>query len=313
MSTLSNTGNIARGTAKAKENLFKQIWKERTAYLLIMIPVLGFLVFFAYPVVIAFIGSFAKFDNFSMVWRADFLYNYRRVFRDPMAGRSLINALYLFAISWTGSQLCSLLLAIAINGIRRGVGFFRTLYYIPIVTSVVTVATVFRWLFGGDPSGPLNQMLAVIGLSPVRWLWEPTLVIPVIGSISIWLGLGFNIVIWSAGLKGIPAEYYEVARLDGASGWQQFWAITLPLLKPVVIFQAVTGFIGGMKEFSLVLTMTQGGPSGASTTPVLMIYQYGFQQLQMGYASALAWLLSAFLLVATLLQFKLFGKVDTYD
>jgi len=306
-------GNIVPAMAKPKPSILQRIWKERSAYLLILIPVLGFIVFFAYPVGVALVGSFAKFDNFTMVWRADLLYNYRRAFRDPMVGRSMVNAFYLFAISWTGSQVCSLVLALAINSVRRGLGFFRTLYYIPIVTSVVTVATIFRWLFGGDPSSPINQIIGTFGVSPIRWLWEPNMVIPVIGSIAIWLGLGFNIVIWTAGLKGIPAEYYEVARLDGATAWRQFWAITLPLLKPVIIFQAVTGFIGGMKEFGLVFTMTNGGPSGASTTPVLMIYNYGFSQLQMGYASAIAWLLSAFLLVATVLQFRLFGRTETYD
>jgi putative chitobiose transport system permease protein len=230
-----------------------------------------------------------------------------------MVPRAMFNALYLFAISWTGSQMLALTLALAINGLQRGVGMFRTLYYIPIVTSIVTVATIFRWLFGGDPTSPMNQLLAVIGVSPVRWLWDERLVIPIIGGISIWAGLGFNIVIYTAGLKGIPVEYYEAARIDGASGWRQFWSITAPLLKPVFIFMAVTGFIGGMKEFGLVLVMTQGGPSGASTTPVLMIYKYGFERLQMGYASALAWLLSAFLLIATIFQLRVFGRSTTFE
>jgi len=302
-----------RSGQPAGDSLWRRAWRERSAYLLVALPVLGFAVFFAYPVAVAFVGSFAKFDNFSMAWRDDLFYNYARAFRDPLAPRSLLNALYLFVISWTGSQAMALTLALAINGLQRGVGFFRTLYYIPIVTSIVTVATIFRWLFGGDPTGPMNQVLALFGLSPVRWLWDERLVIPIIGSISIWVGLGFNIVIWTAGLKGIPVEYYEAARIDGASAWRQFWSITLPLLKPVFIFMAVTGFIGGMKEFGLVLVMTQGGPSGASTTPVLMIYKYGFERLQMGYASALAWLLSAFLLAATVAQLRLFGKETAYE
>lgn len=313
MSVLFNSAKGGFASTRPKDTLWQRIWKERTAYLLVLPPVIGFLVFFAYPVVIAFIGSFTKFDSFTMVWRDDPLYNYRRAFRDPMVLRSMLNALYLFAISWTSSQVASLSIALAINSLRRGVGLFRTLYYIPMVTSIVTVATIFRWLFGGDPSGPMNQLLSFIGLSPVRWLWDENIVIPIIGSISVWVGLGFNIVIWTAGLKGIPVEYYEAARIDGASSWRQFWSITLPLLKPVIIFQAITGFIGGMKEFGLVLVMTQGGPSGASTTPVLMIYKYGFQQLQMGYASAIAWLLSAFLLIATVLQFRLYGRTESYE
>ena len=116
-----------------------------------------------------------------------------------------------------------------------------------------------------------------------------------------------------AGLKAIPNEFYEVAMIDGASSWRQFRSITLPLLKPVFIFQTVMGFIGGMKEFGLPLVLTQGGPGFASTTPSLLIYVYGFQQFQMGYASAVAFLLTILLIAASLVQFRLYGKTESYE
>jgi ABC-type sugar transport system permease subunit len=183
-----------------------------------------------------------------------------------------------------------------------------------VVTSVVTIATIFKWLFGGDRYAPVNQILkSMFGMEPVRWLWEAELVIPIIAAVAIWLGMGFNTIIWMAGLKAIPNEYYEVAMIDGASSWRQFWSITLPLLKPVIIFQTVMGFIGGMKEFGLPLVLTAGGPGFASTTPSLLIYVYGFQQFQMGYASAIAFLLTFLLIAASLVQFRLYGKTESYE
>ncbi len=298
-----------------KKTLWQRIWKERISYLLLLPALISYFVFFAYPVVFAFIASFTNYDAFTMKALPYLLDNYdRAIIRDPYAKRALLNVLEYVVIGMIGGQSLSLLLAMGLNSLRKGVGFFRTIYYLPMVTSVVTVATIFQWLFGGDQSSPINLILnTLFNMSPVRWLYQPALVIPIIAFIAIWLGIGFNTIIWMAGLKAIPTEYYEVATIDGANGWNKFWSITLPLLKPVIIFQVVLGFIGGMKEFGLPLLLTNGGPSGASMTPVLMVYQYGFLDLQMGYASALAYLLTLFLIAATLVQFRLFGKTESYD
>ena len=304
---------VVRQTRRER-TLAQRIWQERTAYLLILPAFLGYLVFWTYPVLFAFVASFAKYDNLRMAWRSDVLYNYARAFRDPMARQAFLNVLRYTSLTLGVGQVLALVLALALNSLRRGTGTYRTIYYIPIVTSVVAVATIFRWLFGGDAFSPANLLLmALTGLGPIRWLWEPNLVIPIIALVAIWIGLGFNAIIWMAGLKAIPPEFYEAARIDGATDWHQFWSITLPLLKPVAVFQVVMGFIGNMKEFGLVLTMTDGGPGGASMTPVLMIYKYGFTRLQMGYASALAFLLTLVLITATVLQFRLYGKTETYE
>lgn len=313
--SLPIVGKAARTRPRQRERtLAQQIWRERTAYLLILPAFLGYLVFWTYPVLFAFVASFAKYDNLQLVWRSDIFYNYARAFRDPTVRQAFLNVVRYTSLTLGVGQVLALTLALALNSLRRGTGTYRTIYYIPVVTSVVAVATIFRWLFGSDAFGPANLLLnAVMGLGPVRWLWEPKLVIPIIALVSIWMGLGFNAIIWMAGLKAIPPEFYEAARIDGASNWRQFWSITLPLLKPVTVFQVVMGFIGSMKEFGLVLTITDGGPGGASMTPVLMIYKYGFTRLQMGYASALAFLLTLVLIAATVLQFRLYGKTETYE
>jgi len=190
---------------RGERTLAQQVWRERTAYLLILPAFLGYLVFWTYPVLFAFVASFAKYDNLQLVWRSDILYNYARAFRDPMVRQAFLNVVRYTSLTLGVGQVLALTLALALNSLRRGTGTYRTIYYIPVVTSVVAVATIFRWLFGSDAFGPANLLLsAVTGLGPVRWLWEPKLVIPIIALVSIWMGLGFNAIIWMAGLKAIP-------------------------------------------------------------------------------------------------------------
>lgn len=298
-----------------QKTLWQRIWKERFTYLIISPVFISYIIFFFYPIGFAFVTSFTRFDAFTIEPLPNILDNYHRaIIRDQMARKSLINVIKYVILTLGAGQTFALILALSLNSLKKGVGFFRTLYYFPMITSVVTVATIFRWLFGSDPSAPINAVLkALFGLESTRWLWEASLVIPIISLIAIWCGLGFNTIIWMAGLKAIPPEYYEVARIDGASSWRQFWSITLPLLRPVMLFQLVMGFIGGMKEFGLPYVMTQGGPAGASLTPVLLVYQNGFENLQMGYASALAFLLAFLLIIASLIQFKIYGKSEAYD
>jgi len=315
MSVIRGTQSNKKRVEIRKKTLWRSIWKERFTYLIIAPAFLSYLIFFFYPIGFAFVTSFTRFDAFQIQALPNIFDNYHRaIVRDPLAKTSLLNVFKYVVITLGVGQSCALILALALNSLKRGTAFYRTVYYFPMITSVVTIATIFRWLFGSDPSAPINTILRLLfDMEPIRWLWESKLVIPIIAVIAIWCGLGFNTIIWMAGLKAIPPEYYEVARIDGASNWRQFWSITLPLLKPVMLFQVVMGFIGGMKEFGLPFVLTQGGPAGASTTPVLLVYQYGFQNLQMGYASALAFLLAFLLIIASLVQFRIYGKSEAYD
>jgi multiple sugar transport system permease protein len=313
MVTQTTTAGAA-SLGRPEKTLLRRIWEERWAYLFIAPPVLGFLIFFAYPAVFAFYSSFFKFNHFNFEPLAHPLDNYARAIKDPTLHRSFVNVIEMFFISFVGCQVISLFLAILIGSLKRLEGVFRTIYYIPIVTSVVVVSTLFRWFLRSDAAGIANLVLkGLTGLGPVRWLWEEWMVIPALSMVSIWTGVGGSIIVWTAGLKGIPHELYEAATIDGANRWQQFWKVTLPMLKPVVMYQAVLGFIGGMKAFGLNFTMTNGGPGVASMTPVLMVYQYGFGRLHMGYASAVAYVLSVAILLISILQFKLFGNSELYD
>jgi multiple sugar transport system permease protein len=289
-------------------------------YLFIAPPVLAYLVFFAYPAVFAFYSSFWKFNNFAFTPLPNPLDNYVRALKDEILHKSFLNVMELFVLSFFAGQLLSLSVAVLLNGLKRLVGAFRTIYYLPMVTSVMIVSTLFKWFLRNDAAGIANIVLKwSTGLGPIRWLWEEWLVIPSIALVSVWLGMGGSVIIWTAGLKGVPKEIYEAATIDGANRWRQFWSVTLPLLKPIAMYQAVLGFIGGMKAFALNFTISgggglaPGGPNYASMTPVLIVYNYGFLRLQMGYASAVAYVLSAVILVFAILQFRFFGNPELYD
>jgi multiple sugar transport system permease protein len=235
-----------------------------------------------------------------------------------MVQRAFLNVLELFALSFFGGQILSLLIAVLLNNLNYLVAFFRTIYYLPMITSVVIIGTLFRWIMRSDASGVANLVMnKLFGTEPIRWLsWNP-MMIPSIAIVSIWTGVGGSVIIWTAGLKGVPKELYEAATIDGANRWRQFTGVTLPMLKPVVMYQAVLGFIGGMKAFGFNFTMIslgqEGVPPVGGITPVYYVYHYGFRRMQMGYASAVAYLLSIVLLGISILQFRFFGNPELYD
>jgi multiple sugar transport system permease protein len=305
--------------ARPHRSWLKQLWADAWWYVFIAPPVIGFFVFYAYPTVFALYSSFFKFNNFKFTPLENPLNNYERALNDPMLHRAFLNVLEMFVITFVGSQIISLFLAVLMGNVRYGVGFFRTIYYFPIVTSLVVIAAVFKWLLRGDPAGVLNVLVkAVTGGGPIRWLWEDLLIIPSISLVGIWASIGGSIIIWTAGLKGVPRELYEAAEIDGANAWRQFWGVTLPMLKPVMLYQLVLGFIGGMKAFGLNYVMLGAGYSSGMVptpglTPVLMVYGYGFKRMQMGYASAVAFILSVLILIVSIVQFTAFGNTELYD
>ncbi len=300
-------------------DIWRDIWDERWAYLFVAPPIIGFIVFFAYPAIFALYSSFFKFNNFKFTPLENPFDNYARAFRDMMFRRAMINVIELFAISFFGSQIIALFVAVLLNGLKYLVAVFRTIYYLPMITSVVIVGALFRWILRSDAGGIANVVVRkLFDAEPIRWLQQENLMIPSIALVSVWTGVGGSVIIWTAGLKGIPRELYEAATIDGANRWRQFWGVTLPMLKPIMMYQAVLGFIGGMKAFGFNFTMLSGGdrsgvPPAAGMTPVYMVYHYGFSRLQMGYASAVAYLLSVVLLVISILQFRLFGNPELYD
>ena len=186
-------------------------------------------------------------------------------------------------------------------------GLLRTLYFIPVITSTVAVAMVFSWVYHPE-FGLLNYGLGRLGIDGPNWLGDPRTALPALMIMSIWKGLGYNIVIYLAGISAIPGDLYEAALIEGANGWQRFWHVTVPLLKPTTVFLAVTGIIGSFQVFTAVYTMTEGGPVRSTDVVVYHIFRSAFERFHLGYASAQALVLFALILAITLLQVKLLRK-----
>jgi len=192
-----------------------------------------------------------------------------------------------------------LALALLMNQKVRGIGLFRTIYYLPSVISGVAYVVLWMWMFH-PRAGLINTLLAYLGISGPGWLASPDWALPAIVIMSLW-GLGRSMIIYLAGLQGVPVHLYEAAALDGANTWQQFWSVTLPLLTPTIFFNLVLSIIGTAQTFTQAFVATNGGPLNATLFYVLYLYRQAFQLFHMGYASALAWVLFVIVLVLTLL------------
>ena len=200
--------------------------------------------------------------------------------------------------------LLALGLAALMNRKLRGISVLRAIYFFPVTASIVAVSLLWAWMYTPD-FGIINYLLSLLGLPKVNWLVDPTLAMPSVIIMSVWRGLGFNIVVFLAGLQSIPRDLYEAAELDGAGGWNQFRDITVPLLTPTIFFAAIMALIASFQVFEQTYIMTQGGPGNATLTLVYQIFLNGFTYLRMGYASALSFVLFAILFVITIVQVRL--------
>lgn len=231
------------------------------------------------------------------------LRNFARILEDPIFWRSLLNNLVFALVVVPVQSSFALFLALLVNGRRRFVTAFRALYFLPTVTTMVVVAVIWTFLLSRD--GLVNAVLRAVsfgGLGSYRWLEDPHLALPAIIMVSVWQGVGFQMVIYLAGLQDIPAERYEAAQIDGATSWQQFWYVTLPGLRNTHIFVLVTTTILAFKLFTQVEVMTQGGPLYATQTIVRYLFQSGFKELKVGYASAMSVLFVGIVLAISLTQ-----------
>lgn len=230
--------------------------------------------------------------------------NYSLIFADGLFLKTIGNTFY-FAIAATFlGTVIALTMAIILNPVRWGNTLFRLIYFLPTMTSSIAVATIWLWLYQ-TRFGLLNQFLIMLGFERVPWLISPEWAMPSIIFMSAWGGIGFTMIIFLAGLRGIPRTYYEAAEIDGATSFQQARHITLPLITPVIAFVTVTGFIGGMNVFQQIYLMTRGGPYNSTRTIALHIYDYAFQRLFMGQAAAMAFVLFAIVIVMTVMQLRI--------
>ena len=242
------------------------------------------------------------------------LKNFQVLFADPLFWKALRNTfVYTLTIVPTGLVL-GLVIALMLNAITRFIVFFRVIYFAPFVSSLVAISFIWKWMY--DPtSGFFNTLLKSLGLPAQDFLQDPSQVLLAIAAMTIWHGLGFQIIIFLAGLRAIPDMYYDAAKIDGASSWQVFWNITLPLLNPTVVFLVITSAIQSLRIFTQVFNMTSpniGGPLQSGTTLVLEIYQHAFHHFKMGYASAMTVVLFCIILIITLFQLKVLSKKVEY-
>lgn len=265
--------------------------------------------FFFLPVLASWVLSFSDFDIYALADRSTLrwigLDNYRRLLQDPLFWVALKNTLYFVAVGGPLSVAVSLGVALLVNQpLVRCKGLLRTLLFLPVVTTLVAVAVVWRYLYH-PRYGFLNYLLAKVGLPPVDWLGDPDWAMPSIILLAIWKNFGFNMIVFVAGLQSIPARLYEAATIDGADGWRQFRHITLPMLAPTLVFVTVITMIGYFQLFAEPYVMTQGGPANSTLSLALLMFQEGFRWWNMGYASAAAFVLFAIILAATLVHIQL--------
>lgn len=249
-----------------------------------------------------------SFQEWDLLTPAKFvgLQNYVRLFTtDTNFHRAAWNTLYYVLGIVPLSTALSLLLAVAMNQELKGMAFFRTAFYLPVISSTVAISVVWVWLFNPD-RGLINYFLTLLGVAhPPGWIYDMVWAKPAIILENIWHYLGYYMVLFLAGLQGIPPHLYEAAEVDGASKWKQFWKITLPLLSPTTFLVIVLRVIGAFQIFEEVYVMTDGGPWHASESVVYYVYQNAFRSFRMGYASAQAILLFVVIFTFTLIQFKL--------
>jgi multiple sugar transport system permease protein len=294
-----------KGSARVATAVTRRGRRRFRPIVLWLVPILGLL--FAFSVLPIFASFYLSFFKYEMLRPLEFvgLGNYMYAFtRDPVFHTTLLNTFYYAFVSVPLGMAISLMVAQFIHSRPRLKSFFRTAYFLPVVTPVIATAIVWRFIFQSSQFGFLNGILGYLGIAAQPWLTSARLVMPSLIVIGIWAGMGYNVVLFLAGLVGIPTEFYEAARIDGANSWQMFWKITWPLLSPTVLFITVTGSIGALQIFGIPYIITKGGPEHSSRMVVMWVQDVGFSQFRMGYASSLAYLFFVIILALTLIELR---------
>ncbi|MBS4179387.1 carbohydrate ABC transporter permease [Lederbergia citrea] len=281
------------------------------AYLFLAPNILGFLAFTAIPLVAAIILSFYSWP---LLQSPEFvgIKNYTKLFfNDPLFLKVVKNTLYYVGVYLPVNLIIALCLALWLCTIKRGSWFFRTMFFLPVLTP--TVASAFIWKFMFSPDGLVNQMLSLVNINGPNWLGDTRFAMIAIIIMSVWKQFGYNMVIFIAGIQAIPKQLYEAAMIDGANSWQRFCAITIPMLSPALFFGTVMTVITSFQVFDQAVIMTDGGPVNSTNTIVMYIYQNGFKFFNMGYAASIAMVLFSAIFVMTMLQMKLQRKYVHYE
>lgn len=291
--------------ARRKDRVSEALW----AYALIAPTALGLGIFYLWPVLQTAYFSFTEWGAFGgHEWSG--LDNYVRLAGDPELGRALVNTFTYTALGLLSIPL-AMVFAALLNRKMRGVGVYRTLFFLPYVTMPVAVAMVWRWLYNGD-YGLINYGLSLVGVDGPNWIADPDTALYALVVIGVWSSIGYNMIILLAGMQSIPADYYEAASLDGAGPVRQFFRITLPLLSPTAFFVSVISVIGSLQLFDLVFVIAGSGASARANpafprlqTVVQLFYDRAFVTNDRGYAAAIVMLLLLIIVILTAVQFRL--------
>lgn len=299
------SADVRSAASIRRPSLWHDVRKNWTSYLFIVPNFIGVLVFVAFPVVFAFYMSFNEWDVLtSPKWIG--VKNYVDLFtNDDLFWIGLRNSAYYVVLTVPASIVIGLGLAMAMNQAIRGIVIFRAALYIPVLTSAVAVAFIWRWILNSDV-GLLNAILDKLGLpSTIGWLTDPKFAMISLAMMAVWKGVGYNAVIMFAALQGVPKTLHEAAALDGASAWRRFRDITIPMIAPAMLFVTVVSVIGSFQVFDQVFLITNNGGPGTSTYVYnLHLYNNAFSFFKMGYASAMAYILFAILFVITYIQLR---------
>jgi ABC-type sugar transport system permease subunit len=285
----------------------KRVRDYSLAYLFIAVPFLSSLLFLVIPMITSLWWSFNEYSGLHPPQYIG-LDNYTKLLaRDPVFRHALKNTILFTILGMSIGPTLGLITALMLNQKVRLRSLFRIAYFLPVMTSLVVVATIWRMLY--NRSGLLNLAIGALGLEPVSWLSDPQWALFSIVITSVWQGFGFETVIFLAALQNIPQELYDAAAIDGASALQRFRYVTIPALRPVLLFIYIIGVIGSFQVFDQVYVMTSGGPIYSTTTMVYYLYSR-FLNLRLGYASAIAYILFAILAVFSFLQWRFFTEKD---
>jgi multiple sugar transport system permease protein len=291
---------------------FLSLSAKRTiiGYIFIGPFILGFLFWFLGPTVFS---GWLSLTEWNLITPPKFvgLENFASMFTDKLLAQSLKVTFVYTMVSVPVGLVLGFMLALLMNTKVRGIRLFRTIYYLPSIVPAVANAVLWAWIFNSE-FGLLNVILRAFGFPKIAWLIDKSFALPALILMGFW-GVGGGMVIYLAGLQGIPEVYYEAAEIDGAGRWSQLWHVTIPLMGPVLFFNLIIGIIGSFQVFTAGYLLTDGGPQNSTLFYVLYLYRAGFRNLEMGYAASLGWLLFFIILALTLFIFRSIGKNIYYE